>query len=160
MDLGEIQTLVTPEVEALGYRVVVVELAGGHRSPVLRVTIEHDDHTVPISLDDCVRVSRRLGALEALDGMFPGSYNLEVSSPGVERRLVSEGDFLRFLGKRARIGLIHPRDGRRWFTGRIASVEDGWIRLDVGGNTGVVSVRMDEISRANLKPDHADLFAD
>jgi len=158
MDLGGIQSLVTPEVEALGYRVVVIELAGGRRSPVLRVFIEHADESTRISLDDCVRVSRRLGALEALDAMFPASYHLEVSSPGVDRRLMGERDFRRFQGKRARVCLVEPRDGRRWFTGRIACVEQGVVRLEVGGETGVVSFRLDEVSRANLKPERTDLF--
>ncbi len=159
MDLVRIQSIVTPKVEALGYRVVVTEIAGRRHAPVLRVIIEHEDEEARISLDDCVRVSRALGEVPGLDALFPGSYHLEVSSPGLERRLVGERDFRRFTGKRARIWLAEPREGRRRFTGKIAGVRDRVLQLDMGGTTGLIVIRMDEISRATLKPEYADLFA-
>ena len=158
MDLTRIRSIVTPAVEALGYRVVLVELAGGRRAPVLRVYIEREAMREGVTVDDCVRVSRRLEDVTALDAEFPGSYHLEVSSPGVERPLVGEQDYLRFVGSRARILLREPRDGRRRFTGDIVGVENGEVRIDLESDGGVRAFRLDEISKANLKPDFADLF--
>ncbi len=158
MELARIRSIVIPAVEALGYRVVLVELATARRAPVLRVYIEHEVVSEGVTLDDCVRVSRRLERMEDLDAEFPGSYHLEVSSPGVERPLVGEQDFRRFAGKRARILLRRPKDGRRRFTGNILGVENGIVRRRVDADEPPFTCRLDEIAKANLKPEFQDLF--
>jgi ribosome maturation factor RimP len=155
--VDRVDALIAPVLERLGYEVVLVELIAAYERPSLRVSIDRLDLSGQVSLEDCVRVNRALEDLPELDALMPGAYNLEVSSPGVNRPLVRERDFRRFIGEKAQISIREPLDGRRNFTGRISKVEGGEVTLDLG-KPGVVSIEIQSISRAHLKPDTADLF--
>lgn len=154
-----VEHLIEPVLERAGYEVVIVELASAHERPVLRISIDRLDHIGFVSLEDCVRVNHLLEALPELDDLMPSAYNLEVSSPGVNRPLVKERDFIRFTGEKAQVNLHRPLDleGRRNYTGRLKGVVDGVLHLDLG-RAGQVAIPLESIARAHLKPDTADLF--
>jgi ribosome maturation factor RimP len=141
--------LIRSVVEPMGYECVGVEHdAGGGGGAVLRVYIDHDDG---IGLDDCEAVSHQLsGALDVADPIA-GNYDLEVSSPGLDRPLFELEHFRRFAGARVRIRLAEKLDGRRRFDGRIAGTDDESILLDMDGERIALPFR--HIESARLVPE-------
>ena len=108
--------MVDPVVSGMGYEVVDVEFAAGG---LLRITIENVDHAQPITLDDCERVSEQLSHLFLVEDV---DYDrLEISSPGLDRRLRRPQDFARFTGDEVKLWLRMPQDGRRTFEGVLLS---------------------------------------
>ena len=85
-------------------------------------------------IDDCARISRTVSPLLDVEDPMTGAYRLEVSSPGIERPIQSEADFARFAGYRAKLRLI-PGPERRRFSGTLHGLEDGFILIDVDGET-------------------------
>jgi ribosome maturation factor RimP len=115
--------------EALGFELVDVELAGGGRGPTLRVYI---DSPQGITADDCADVSRQLSAIFDVEDPIPGSYTLEVSSPGLDRPLVKPDDFRRHMGETIKVKLRKPDDmGRRNFTGALVEANNEHVVVEV-----------------------------
>jgi ribosome maturation factor RimP len=141
--------LVESVVEPMGYDAVGVELAqtGGSGS-VLRVYIDHERG---ITLDDCEAVSRQLSSVLDVDDPVAGHYDLEVSSPGLDRLLFKPADFERFKGARAHIRLAEKLGGRRRFDGILAGVDGSNVVLDVSGES--MTLPFDLIDSARLVPE-------
>ncbi len=149
---AELRRLLEPGARALGCELVDVELAGGGRHPTLRVYI---DKPGGVTVDDCADVSRQLSAILDVEDPIRESYTLEVSSPGLDRPLVTAQDFARQRGETVRIKLQAPLAGRRNFTGRVLEVHDAEVVLEVQGPGGArecVCLRLDGIERARLVP--------
>ena len=123
---GEIAALVEPALVGLGFRLVRVQISGRDGQTV-QVMAERPDGGMRI--EDCETVSRALSPLlDAFDPM-PGSYRLEVSSPGIDRPLVRATDFLAWRGHEAKVELKAPVGGRKRFRGVLQGVEDGEVRM-------------------------------
>lgn len=102
-----------------------------------------------VTLEDCTSVSRDLStALDVHEELIPGSYRLEVSSPGLERPLVRLADFERFKGREAEIRVKTPREGRRKFQGKLLGVAGEEIEIEQDGSP--VRIPHEQIDRANL----------
>ncbi len=129
-----------------GIEIVEVELKGGGNNQVLRISIDKPEG---VSHADCELISHQVGTILDVEDVVPGRYTLEVSSPGVERKLLKPADYEKFQGKKARITLREPIDSRRHWEGVLAGVHDGVVELSTGG--GPVRFRLDQISKANLK---------
>jgi ribosome maturation factor RimP len=129
--------------------VVLVETKGDGNHAIVRAFI---DKPGGISLDDCERFSRRFSISLDVEDWIPFSYVLEVSSPGVNRPLVKETDFLRFCGKNAKVRTRFPLEGQRNFKGRIAGVIEGRLELEIapGKQIGIALV---DIEKASLIAD-------
>jgi ribosome maturation factor RimP len=143
---AEIERLVEPSLDAMGYELVRVRVTGGGRS-TLQIMAERKDR-LEMTVENCAEISRNLSALLDVEDPIPEAYALEVSSPGIDRPLVRLQDYERFAGFEARIETKRPHDGRRKFTGRLAGVRDE--RVAIGGETGEAEIPFDEIERANL----------
>jgi ribosome maturation factor RimP len=122
--------LLEPVVGGLGYELVDVEWSSAGRHSLVRIYIDRTDGG-GVGLDDCERASRAIGA--ALDAADPigHEYRLEVSSPGFDRPLRTEAHFARFAGSEACIELAEPLEGRRRFRGRLGTVADGKVTIEV-----------------------------
>lgn len=129
IDKAGLLGLLEAPVAALGYELVDLDLRTG-ASGLLRLFIDAPDG---VTLDDCEKVSRQIGALLDVEDPIPGSYVLEVSSPGVDRRLRTAGHFRRFVNEEVKIQLVRPHDGRRRFRGRLAEVDDTGVSVLVDG---------------------------
>ncbi len=140
-----IEALIREAVEDEGFELVGVELAQTGRSPVLRVYV---DRPGGVTISDCAYMSRRVGVLLEVDDFIPGSYTLEVSSPGLERPLFREADYRRFLGREIRLLAVEKIEGRRNFAGRIKGFSNGAVQLDCEGET--FSVPLDRVKKAHL----------
>lgn len=126
-----IQTLITPELERLGYELVRVRLMGGGGRTTLQIMAERADGA-PMRVEDCEAVSHHLSPLLDRADPIAARYMLEVSSPGIDRPLTRLKDFARFSGHEARVQLRHAIGGRRNFSGRLCGVADGMIGLEAG----------------------------
>ncbi|MGB5620921.1 MAG: ribosome maturation factor RimP [Gammaproteobacteria bacterium] len=128
-DVTELITLLEPDIRSLGYELVDLELNTGGRNGVLRLFIDSESG---ITLDDCEKVSHQVSALLDVEDPIPGHYSLEVSSPGVNRRLRRHEDFARFVGERVKIELGRPTAaGRRRFAGVLEKVEPDTVTMQV-----------------------------
>lgn len=135
----------TPVAEALGLELVDVEYRKEGGRWFLRVYI---DKPSGVGLEDCEVLSERLSRVLDEKNLIPHSYFLEVSSPGVERRLKKPGDYLRFAGREAQVVTTTPVNGRRKFTGTIIAADEGGVRLAVEG--AEVDIPYGTISKAKL----------
>jgi len=145
-DAGKIEAMIAPSLEAMGYRVVRVLLMGGRR-PTLQVMAERRDEA-PMSVEDCAEISRTVSALLDVNDPIAGAYDLEVSSPGLDRPLLRREDYVRFAGHEAKIELIRSRDGRRRFRGTLIAIEGDDLRLLVDGVA--LALPLADIARAKL----------
>jgi ribosome maturation factor RimP len=144
---ARVVALIEPQAETLGYRIVRVRLSGNRRKR-LQIMAERiaDGH---MGIADCTKLSRAISA--ALDESDPiqGDYDLEVSSPGIDRPLMRIEDFVRFVGFEAKLETIAMVDGRRRFKGVIAGVEGDQVHLALAEG-GVAQFKMAALSDARL----------
>jgi ribosome maturation factor RimP len=138
--------LLEPAVAAMGFELADVDVHLGRRG-VLRLYI---DRAGGVTVDDCQRVSEQVGALLDVEDPLPGSYTLEVSSPGFDRRLRTPAHFERFVGARVRIELRDALEGRRNFTGTLTGVEGGNVLLELDGEAW--KLPLNDIAVARLVP--------
>ncbi len=143
----ELHALLEPAIEQMGYELTDLEVRLGTRDGVLRVFIDKADG---IGLDDCEAVSRQVSAVLDVEDPIPGHYVLEVSSPGLDRRLTKAEHFRRFSGADVRIKLRMPLDGRRNFRGAIGAVDDETVEVNVDGVWHALPIA--EIASARLVP--------
>lgn len=153
MSSARLTHLLQPLVEDLGYEFVGLEHSSNPKSPSLVIYI---DRPGGIAVEDCARVSREVAALLDVEDPIPGHYDLEVSSPGLDRPLFTLEQFERFSGEVAQVSLFAPLDGRRKFKGEILGIQDGKVRLDQDGTE--VELDMGNIAKARLVPDYDSLF--
>jgi ribosome maturation factor RimP len=142
----EIEGLVEPPLDGMGYELVRVHLTGGAR-PTLQIMAERKDRC-EMTVEDCAEISRNLSALLDVEDPIPDTYSLEVSSPGIDRPLVRLDDYDRFAGFEARIETKRPHDGRRKFTGRLAGVRGR--KVAIGDDGGEAEIPFDDIASAKL----------
>ena len=148
--------LVEPSLTAMGYALVRLQLSTSRR-PTLQVMAERRDGQ-PMSIDDCTAISRSLSTLLDVEDPMPDSYDLEVTSPGLDRPLVRPEDFDRFAGSLAMVESRRPVDGRKRFKGRLLGRdEQGCVRIATADRE--VSIPLAEVSRAKLVPDDATIAA-
>ena len=132
MAFGNIQKKIAQIAERVasseGIELVEVECKGNTGSRIVRVFI---DKPGGVNHTDCELVSRQVGTILDVEEVVPGRYTLEVSSPGLDRKLLKLSDYDRFSGKKARLKLQHPVNGRRQFTGWLRGCEQGEIALEL-----------------------------
>lgn len=129
---SELERLIEPTVVNLGYELSDLELRLGGRDGLVRVFIDKPDG---VDLTDCEIVSRQLSAVLDVEDPLPGHYTLEVSSPGLDRKLTKPSHFQRFLGETVRVKLRFPLDGRRNFRGTLSAADDEKIEIEVDGKS-------------------------
>jgi ribosome maturation factor RimP len=145
MDLERVREAAERVSRSLGLDVVDVEWKVG-KDRFLRVYI---DKPGGVSHHDCEAVSHQLSVLLDVEDLVPGPhYILEISSPGLDRKLTKPAEFVRFAGRLARISTTEPIENQKFFEGRLAGVTDGKVQIEVKGR--VISVPMDGIRKANL----------
>jgi ribosome maturation factor RimP len=131
-----------------GFELIDIEYRREGRGWVLRIYIDKDGG---VSVEDCARISRELGTLLYLNDIIPGTYNLEISSPGLTRALKKVRDFERFKGKLLKIKTMKDIQGRRVFTGRLIDFVGNVASVEMDRH--VYFIPYDEIERANLELD-------
>lgn len=155
-----------------GIEIVEVQLLGSGRGRVLRIFIDRPsaginrpgaaegtpDAPQGVSLGDCEFISQQVGTILDIEDVIPGdSYTLEVSSPGLERKLSKAKDFERFVGQKAKVVLREPVENQRRWEGKLAGISQGVIALEVAAlqpSAGrVIHFPLTQVEKANLKFD-------
>jgi len=126
----ELTKMLQPTIEQLGYELWDLEAKLGGKGGVVRLFIDKPDG---IGLEDCEKVSFAVSALLDVEDPLPGQYNLEVSSPGLDRKLTKVEHFQRFKGETLKVSMRFPIEGRKRFRGPLVSSDDENIVVEVDG---------------------------
>ena len=145
------EELLTDPIRHLGYELVACDWRSVGGRPTLQVFVDREGG---VDIRDCVTVNRGISDLLDVEDIIPSRYDLEVSSPGLDRPLRREADFVRFAGQEARVRTFEPLEGRRNFRGRIGAMDDGIVELDIDGI--IFRVPVAAMERANLVVDPFD----
>ena len=150
----KLNQIIEPTLTDLGFALVRVRFSGvgadGKARSQLQIMAEPIESR-EMTVEDCTLISRQLAAVLDVEDPISEAYQLEVSSPGMDRPLTRPEDFIRFAGELAKVSLLQPRNGQKRFRGRLGGVdEDNIIHLDTG--TGRVSFAFDEIDTAKIDP--------
>ncbi len=143
----KIEALIDPVITDMGYELVGIEHTASGKHSILRVYIDSENG---IGLDDCEAVSRQVSAIFDVEDPIATQYNLEVSSPGVERPLFHIGHYQRFLGYDIKLRLVRPINGQRKFNGVIGSVSELDNSVELVTELGSVTLDIELIEKANL----------
>ena len=130
------------------FELVDVEIKRAPGGQLVRLYV---DKPGGISLDELQSVSEEVSAILDAEDPIDSQYTLEVSSPGLDRPLKSEADYRRFIGSLAKLSSYEPVDGRRHWTGRIVSCEDGVVALDLEKERSSAQVPLAKISHGRLE---------
>lgn len=149
---ARVAKLVEPVLEGLGYRLVRVRMIGAS-GRTLQIMAERPDGTMTI--DDCETASRAISPLLDVEDPVAGSYDLEISSPGIDRPLVRQEDFERWQGHEAKIELAVPQDGRRRYRGILQGLAEGKVKISIDAPEGAgqkmtVSLPFADLAEAKL----------
>jgi len=145
MDVERIREAAERVARSLGVEIVDVEWKVG-KQRFLRIYIDKPEG---ISHADCEAVSNQLSVILDVEDLVPGPrYILEVSSPGLDRKLTKPAEFERFAGRLAKISTLEPVENQKFFEGRLAGFADGKVQIEVKGR--VIAVPLEGIRRANL----------
>ncbi len=161
VDLDHIHAIVERVAASLGVEVVEIELRGGGKARMLRIFI---DKPGGVTHEDCATLSREVSTIfDVEDAMPGGSYTLEVSSPGLDRKLFRPADFERFKGSRVKLTTKDPVNGNRHFEGRLEHFESGRLTLDLAearrkfrpqeGTAQRLEIELANVEKANLVPE-------
>ena len=145
--LSKIEAIAERVAQSEGIEIVEIELKGGGKNRFLRISIDRPEG---VTHGDCELISQQVGTILDVEDVVPGAYTLEVSSPGVERKLLKYKDFERFTGKKIKAILREPVENSRRWEGTLASCADGRIHLEVAeGKT--IQFPFEQVEKANLK---------
>ena len=149
--------------------IVEIEFLGGGKARMLRVFLDKasagTDPLAGVTHEDCANFSREFGTILDVEDVMPGSYTLEVSSPGLDRRLIKAADFTRFTGSRLKLTTRQPVNSNCHFEGRLESFTDGRLTLDLsvashksrkkmGAAAGEkIEIEFANVEKANLVPE-------
>ncbi|SHN91187.1 FIG000325: clustered with transcription termination protein NusA [Bathymodiolus heckerae thiotrophic gill symbiont] len=146
----KITNLIAPVLEDMGYELVGVEYIASGKHSTLRIFIDTEHG---IGIEDCEKASHQLSAIFDVEDPIASQYNLEVSSPGIERPLFNISHYQRFLGNDIRLRMVRPINGQRKFKGAIGSVSELNNSIELVTELGPVTLDIDMIEKANLVAD-------
>jgi ribosome maturation factor RimP len=149
--VGRVWQIAEPLVTEYGMEIVDIDYRREGRGNVLRFYLDREVGGVTVG--ELATMSRRLGAVVDVHDVVPGRYLLEVSSPGINRRLRQPNHFRRFIGKRVRVRTVERYDGRRSFIGPLRAVQDEGVVIATG--EGDLLIPFDNIAQANYEHDFA-----
>ncbi len=159
LEIERIREIAERVAASSGLELVEIEFRGGGKSRMLRVFI---DKPGGVTHEDCANLSREVGTILDVEDAIPGSYLLEVSSPGLDRSLVRPADFERFTGNRVKLTTRQPVNGNRHFQGKLESFRDGRLTLDISpvrkkqqaaAEPERLEIDLANVEKANLDPE-------
>jgi ribosome maturation factor RimP len=169
LDVERVREIAERVASSSGLEIVEIEFLGGGKARMLRVFLDKasagTDPLAGVTHEDCASFSREFGTILDVEDVMPGSYTLEVSSPGLDRKLIKAADFSRFTGSRIKLTTRQPVDNNRHFEGRLESFEAGRLTLDLsvashksrkkmGAAAGEkIEIEFANVEKANLVPE-------
>lgn len=145
--VDKLTDMLSPAVEAAGFELWGVEFVRAGKHSTLRLFIDHENG---IDVDDCALVSRQVSAVLDVEDPISAEYNLEVSSPGMDRPLFTLSHFEMFVGEKVAVQLNMPVDNRRKFTGKLVAIDGDQLKIEIDNE--MFNVSFAQIKKANLVP--------
>src|SRR6056300_1894658 len=142
----DLEKIISESIQNIGYE--LVEFEHNHNSGLIRIFIDNGNL---ISVDDCVKVSNHLNRVLSVELDYDFS-RLEVSSPGVDRKLIKIADFERFNGEKIKVKLYSPIENQKKYQGKLIGLKNNFVQLELDKNK-ILEVPFDEIQLARLDPD-------
>ena len=171
-ELDRVREIVERVAASSGLEVVEVELRGSGKARMLRIVIDKlassgasgGDKPVGVTHEDCANLSREVGTILDVEDVVPGnSYLLEVSSPGLDRKLLRPTDYERFKGSRVKLKTRTPLNGNQYFEGRLQNFHEGRLTLEVSTSRKkarsadaapqTLEIELANVEKANLVPE-------
>ena len=140
----KLNDLIKPAIEKMGYELTDIEVKTQGREQLISIFI---DNLTGINIEDCEIVSRQISLLLDVENPISGKYTLEISSPGLDRKLTKLNHFKRFIGNELRIKLLRSMDGRRNFRGKLLAANKESIKVQVDGQLYKLPIDLIEIAR-------------
>jgi ribosome maturation factor RimP len=140
--------LFEPVITGMGYELIEIEHFPSPKHGVLRLYIDKEGG---VTIDDCSVVSQQISALIDVEDPVKGQFNLEISSPGMDRPLRRLKDFQRFTGSRVKLKTAMPLDGQRNFTGQLLSADEDYVVIETDSEE--ISIPMDALDKARIVPE-------
>jgi ribosome maturation factor RimP len=172
LELDRIREIADRVAGSSGLEVVEVEVRGSGKARMVRVFLDKPgaasgDPLAGVTHGDCASFSREFGTILDVEDAVPDSYTLEVSSPGLDRKLSKARDFERFLGSRMKLTTRNPLNSNKYFEGRLESFRDGKLTLDLSvashksrrkmgaaaGQEHKIEIEFANVEKANLVPE-------
>lgn len=144
MNFNDLKLLIEPAVNKIGYELTDLEMKWNGENNLIRLFIDQPEG---IGLEDCEAVSQQIGMLMDIEEPIKDDYVLEVSSPGLDRRLTKIDHYLQFLGNEVRVKLTIPQDGRRNYKGNLLSANEDFIEVKVDGEVHKISIETIDFTR-------------
>ena len=161
LDVDRIREIAERVAASSGLEVVEVEFLGGGKARMLRVFLDKPaagaDPLAGVTHEDCANFSREFGTILDVEDVMPGSYTLEVSSPGLDRKLTKAADFTRFTGSRMKLMTRQPVGNNRHFEGRLESFKDGRLTLDLSVASHKSRKKMGEAAGEKIEIEFANV---
>jgi ribosome maturation factor RimP len=161
LDVERVREIADRVATSRGLDVVEVEILGGGKARMLRVFLDKpaagSDPLAGVTHEDCANFSREFGTILDVEDVISGSYTLEVSSPGLDRKLVKAADFTRFAGSRLKLMTRQPVNGNRNFEGRLESFQDGRLTLDLSVASHKSRKKMGEAAGQKIEIEFANV---
>jgi ribosome maturation factor RimP len=146
-NLVHLWELFEPVVTGMGYDLIEIEHFPNPKHGVLRLYIDKEGG---VTIDDCSDVSQQISALIDVEDPVKGQFNLEISSPGMDRPLRRLKDFKRFTGSKVKLKTNVPFDGQRNFTGQLLGADEDYVVIET--DTEEVSIPMSAVDKARIVP--------
>jgi ribosome maturation factor RimP len=172
LELDRVREIAERVAASSGLEVVEVEFRGSGKARMLRVFLDKPgaasgDPLAGVTHGDCANFSREFGTILDVEDAIPDSYTLEVSSPGLDRKLTKAADFERFTGSRVKLMTRNPVNNNRYFEGRLESFREGLLTLDLSvsshksrrkmgaaaGEGQKIGIEFANVEKANLVPE-------
>jgi ribosome maturation factor RimP len=155
MQLDKVRPIVERVAQSHGVQLWDLEFRGGGKARLLRIFIDKPEG---VTHQDCENVSREVGTiLDVEDAVSGGSYTLEVSSPGLDRKLIRPADYERFTGNRIKLTTREPLGGSRHFEGRLQGLSEGRLTVELAERKNQppekLEIALDNVEKANLVPE-------
>jgi ribosome maturation factor RimP len=161
LDVDRVRQIANRVAASSGLEIVDVEFLGGGKARMLRVFLDKPaagtDPLAGVTHEDCANFSHEFGVILDVEDVMPGSYTLEVSSPGLDRKLVKPADFTRFTGSRVKLMTRQPVDNTRHFEGRLESFQDGKLTLDLSVASHKSRKKMGEAAGKKIEVEFANV---
>lgn len=145
----QVLDIIAPSLAAMGYELVRVKQFSRPRGSTLQIMAQRHDGAA-MTVEDCEAISHQVSALLDVSDPIRGAYDLEVSSPGIDRPLVSREDFVRFTGFEAKLETAHPIEGRKRFRGELLGVEAAAETIGIRVDNVEFHIPLDAVEEAKL----------
>jgi len=161
LDVERVREIADRVAASSGLEIVDIEFLGGGKARMLRVFLDRSaagtDPLAGVTHEDCAKFSREFGTILDVEDVMPGAYTLEVSSPGLDRKLVKAADFARFTGSRVKLTTRQPVNNNRHFEGRLEKLEDGRLTLDLSVASHKSRKKMGEAAGQKIEIEFANV---